>query len=105
MALKLNQLQVTTTNPQTNAIIERVHKVFVLSMTCSDHLTWKMTAIMKIQKKIIRLITSFNQLHGCLAIISNYHTTLQAAPCQLVFGRDMIYNIAFRENWDHFAVF
>jgi hypothetical protein len=27
MALKPNQLQVTTTNPQANAIIERVHKV------------------------------------------------------------------------------
>ena len=21
-------------------------------------------------------------------------------PCDLVFGRDMIYNIAFKENWD-----
>jgi hypothetical protein len=27
MALKANQLQITTTNPQANAIIERVHKV------------------------------------------------------------------------------
>jgi hypothetical protein len=28
MALKPNQLQVTTINPQANTIIERVHKVF-----------------------------------------------------------------------------
>jgi hypothetical protein len=28
------------------------------------------------------------------------HTTLQATPCQLVFGRDMIHNIAFKANWD-----
>jgi hypothetical protein len=34
------------------------------------------------------------------AIRSTYHTTLQATPCQLVLGRDMIHNIAFRENWD-----
>jgi hypothetical protein len=34
------------------------------------------------------------------AIRSTYHTTLQATPCQLVFGRDMIHNIAFRANWD-----
>jgi hypothetical protein len=34
------------------------------------------------------------------AIRSTYHTTLQATPCQLVFGRDMIHNIAFRVNWD-----
>jgi hypothetical protein len=33
-------------------------------------------------------------------IRSTYHTTLQATPCQLVFGRDMIHNIAFRANWD-----
>jgi hypothetical protein len=46
------------------------------------------------------LITSFNQLHGHQAIRSTYHTTLQATPCQLVFGRDMIHNIAFRANWD-----
>jgi hypothetical protein len=46
------------------------------------------------------LITSFNQLHGYQAIRSTYHTTLQATPCQLVFGRDMIHNIAFRANWD-----
>jgi hypothetical protein len=31
---------------------------------------------------------------------SAYHTTLQATPCQLVFGRDMIHSIAFRANWD-----
>jgi hypothetical protein len=51
-------------------------------------------------KKIIHLITSFNQLHGFQAIRSTYHTTLQATPCQLVFDRDMIHNIAFRANWD-----
>jgi hypothetical protein len=34
------------------------------------------------------------------AIRSSYHTKLQATPCQLVFGRDMIYNIALRVNWD-----
>jgi hypothetical protein len=46
------------------------------------------------------LITSFNKLHGYQAIRSTYHTTLQSTPCQLVFGRDMIHNIAFRANWD-----
>jgi hypothetical protein len=50
--------------------------------------------------KIIHLITTFNQLNGYHAIRSTYHTTLQATPCQLVFGRDMIHNIAFRLNWD-----
>jgi hypothetical protein len=34
------------------------------------------------------------------AIRSTYHTTLQATPCQLMFDRDMIHNIAFRANWE-----
>jgi hypothetical protein len=40
------------------------------------------------------------QLHGHHGIRSTYHTILQAIPCQLVFGRDMIHNIAFRIKWD-----
>jgi hypothetical protein len=36
MALKPNQLQVTTTNPQANAIIERVHKVVNDMLTSFD---------------------------------------------------------------------
>jgi hypothetical protein len=50
------------------------------------------------------LITSFNQLHSYQAIRSTYHSTLQATPCQLVFGRDMIHNIAFRENRDQIKI-
>jgi hypothetical protein len=34
------------------------------------------------------------------AIRRTYHTTLQATPCQLVFGRDMIHNIASKANWN-----
>jgi hypothetical protein len=49
-------------------------------------------------KKIIDLIIPFNQLHGHQAIRSTYHTTMQETPCQLVFGRDMILDIALREN-------
>jgi hypothetical protein len=29
-----------------------------------------------------------------------YHKTLQTTPCQLVLGRYMIDNIAFRANWN-----
>jgi hypothetical protein len=34
------------------------------------------------------------------AIRSTFHTTLQASPYQIVFGRDMIHNVAFKANWD-----
>jgi hypothetical protein len=30
------------------------------------------------------------------------HNTLQASPGQLVFGRDMIYDIIFQASWDRF---
>jgi hypothetical protein len=39
-------------------------------------------------------------LRSLWAIRSIYHTTLQATPCQLVFDRDMIHNIAFTANWN-----
>ena len=34
------------------------------------------------------------------AVRSTYHTTLQASPGQLVFGRDMIFNIKHIANWE-----
>jgi hypothetical protein len=40
-------------------------------------------------------------LQACAyVIISNYHTTLQASTGQLVFGRVMINDVPFEENWD-----
>jgi len=33
------------------------------------------------------------------ALRATYHTTLQATPCQLVFGRDAILNVKFEANW------
>jgi transposase InsO family protein len=33
-------------------------------------------------------------------IRSTLHTTLQAIPGQLVFGRDMIHHVRFQANWD-----
>jgi hypothetical protein len=34
------------------------------------------------------------------AIRSTYHTTLQATPAELVFGRDMLFNREFQPNWE-----
>ena len=33
------------------------------------------------------------------ALRATYHTTLQATPMQLVFGRDAILNTKFEANW------
>jgi hypothetical protein len=35
------------------------------------------------------------------AVRATYHTTLQASPMQLVFGRDAILNIKHVSNWEH----
>ena len=38
------------------------------------------------------------------AIRSTYHTTLQATPGQLVFGRDMLLPIKFQADWAKIAI-
>jgi hypothetical protein len=35
------------------------------------------------------------------AVRSTYHTTLKKSPGQLVFGRDMIFNIKHVANWEY----
>jgi hypothetical protein len=35
------------------------------------------------------------------AVRATYHTTLQKSPGQLVFGRDMIFNVKHKANWEY----
>jgi hypothetical protein len=93
MALMTNQLQVTTQHPQANAIIERVHKV-VNDMLRSFDLKKNHE---NLEEQEDDPFDYFLQSTVC-TIRSTYNTTLQATQCQLVFGRDMIHNIAFRSN-------
>jgi hypothetical protein len=81
----------TNHNPQANAIIEQVHKAVNEMLKSFD-----------LEKENLE---EDNPLEYFLqstawAIRSTYHTTLQATPCQLVFGRDMIHNISFKANCD-----
>jgi hypothetical protein len=39
-------------------------------------------------------------MHGYKAIRSTFHEAFQTEPHQLVIGRDIIQNIALKENWD-----
>jgi hypothetical protein len=82
MALKPNQLQVTTISAQANAIIEQVHKV-VNDMLRSFDLENKYENLE--EQKYLHLITSFNQLHGHHAIRSTYlkHCRKQKVPTNL----------------------
>jgi hypothetical protein len=81
---------VVARNPQANAIIERVHQTIgniirtfnVQAMDSNDLWTGTLAATM-------------------FAVRATYHTTLQASPMQLVFGRDAILNIKHIYNWEH----
>jgi hypothetical protein len=97
LALKPNQLKVTTYHPQANAIIERVHKV-VNDMLRSFDLE-NQNNHENLEDQDDDQFDYFLQ-STAWAIRSTYHTTLQATPCKLVFGRNMIHNIAFKSNWD-----
>jgi hypothetical protein len=78
-------------NPQANSIIEPVHKVVNEMLRSFD-----------LDKETLEEDNPFDYFlqSTAWAIRSTYHTTLQATPCQLVFGRDMIHNIAFKANWN-----
>ena len=81
---------ITTRNPQANAIIERVHQTIgniirtfnVPAMDSNDPWTGMLAATM-------------------FAARATCHTTLQALPMQLVFGRDAILNITHITDWEH----
>ena len=79
----------TTHNPQANTIVERIHQV-VGNM---------------VQTHEVQPSTKEDPWVGVLAAIaytvcSTYHTTLQATPSELAFGRDMIFNIQHEANWE-----
>jgi hypothetical protein len=78
----------TVRNPQSNAILERVHQTIgnIIRTFSKDSLDetdpWGG----------ILAATMF-------AVRATYHTTMQATPSQIVFGRDAILNTKFEANW------
>jgi exonuclease VII small subunit len=83
---------ITVRNPQANAIVERVHQVI--------------GNIIRTFELENNYLTEDNPWKGILsatafAVRSTYHTTLQHTPGQLVFGRDMIFNIQHTANWEY----
>jgi len=80
----------TNYNPRSNGIIERVHQVLgdsLCTMELGEH-----------------DLPDHDPFGASLqatawAIRSTFHTTLQATPGQLVFGRDMVLSLPFRANW------
>ena len=77
-------------NPQANAILERVHGTIGNMIQ-----TWEVENIdLEDTDPFIGIVSAI-----CFAIRSTYHTTLQATPGQVVFGRDMIFPITHITDW------
>jgi len=87
----IKQKPTTDYNPQSNAVLERIHQVLgnqLRSFELEDRPLTK------------EELTFEPFLTACAyAIRCTYHTTLQATPGQLVFGRDMILPVKFNADW------
>ena len=86
----LKSKPITTRNPQSNVIIERIHKNIGNIIRTFD----------------VSNIVNKNPWSGILAVTmfavrATYHTILQASLMQLVFGRDAILNIKHVADWEH----
>ena len=72
---------ITTRNPQANAVIERIHQTLGNIIRVYDYENLD-------EKDLWTGLLSA----AMFALRATYHTTLQATPMQLVFGRDAILN-------------
>ena len=85
----LKRKPITTRNPQSNSIIKRIHQT-IGNIICTFD---------------VSNIVNNDPWSGILAatmfaVCVTYHTTLQAYPMQLVFGRDSILNIKHISDWN-----
>ena len=77
-------------NPQSNAILERIHQV-VGSMLKTQDLVNVTFDVANPWGEILAAIG--------YAVRCSYHSTLRATPGQLVFGRDMLLDLKFEPNY------
>jgi hypothetical protein len=83
--------KITTRNPQANAIVERVHQTIGNMIR-----TWFVNDPDLDEKDPYKgLLTAV-----AFATRATVHTTLNATPSQLVFGRDAILNLDFHADWE-----
>ena len=80
----------TTYNPQSNGIIERVHQVLGNALRSFE-----------LEERELDEIEPWASFLAAAsyAIRSTYHTTLEATPAQLVYGRDMLLPVTFKADW------
>jgi hypothetical protein len=80
----------TVENPQANAPVERVYQVIQNMIRTND-----------LSNRIFDYMDPWGEILSSIAraIRALYHSTLGATPAQLVFGRDMIFNIKTIVDW------
>ena len=81
----------TSHNPQSNGIIERVHQVL-----------GNMLRTMELEEEELDKQRPFEPFlaAAAYAIRSTFHTTLEATPAELVFGRNMLLPMQFKADWE-----
>jgi hypothetical protein len=80
----------TIKNPQANAPVERVHQVVGQMMITQD-----------LKSKVFDFINPWGPMLTSIAwaVRAAHHSTLGYTPAQLVYGRDMIFNLKTIINW------
>ena len=90
---KIKKKPITTRNPQANSVIERVHQTIGNMLK-----TFKLYEIEDWDES--------DPWSGILSAVmfgirATYHTTTQASPMQLIYGRDAILNVKFNADWNY----
>ena len=87
----IKQKPISVRNPQANAMVERIHQTL-----------GNLIRSMELQDSYIDEDDPWTGIlsAAAFAVRSTYHTTLQKTPGQLVFGRDLMFNIKHVANWE-----
>ena len=88
--LDLKRKPSTNYNPQSNGVVERVHQVL-----------GNMLRTMELEEQELSKERPFDSFLAAAAygIRSTFHTSLEATPAELVFGRNMLLPVQFKADW------
>ena len=80
----------TIKNPQSNAPVERIHQVVANMLRTQD-----------LKNKVLDHIDPWGEILASIAwaVRSAHHNVLGATPAQLVFNRDMLFNLKTVVDW------
>ena len=85
----------TIKNPQSNSPIERIHQVLRHMLLTKN-----------LKEKIFDYIDPFGSILASVAwaVRASYNSSTDSTPAQLVFGRDMMFNIQTLVNWKEMSL-